>query len=155
MTQSQEHISVALNLPVMMDLAWDEVFGHKIDQNTRAVLDMVFYAGLSKGPEAAPSLGTLMRLVAQATDREAQTAKMFINRAVDVGLIEVRSDATDSRRKLVHFTDDTVAKYFQVNEIKKKIVMAVAEQLKEPQNPRAGSHLTPPSVYTNIWANED
>lgn len=146
MARKSDDIIVSLNLPTMIDLAWDEAFGSKVHPHIRAVLDMCLYCMINE----APTMTNLIELVSIAINRDTQTGKKAVQRAVDLGYLNAVKDKNDKRKKLICFAPEADESFQYLNELKRCILKVIDEQLANPENPIAGKGLVPDSIYTNV-----
>lgn len=146
MNGKKKGIILSINHPTMIDLAWDVGFGAKVELPVRAVFDAWLYQSLKE----TPTMTDLAGLVAIAIDRDFQTGKKAVRRAVDLTYLQVSEDKADKRRKLLILSPEAKENYEYVIELKRKILDVVAAQLADPENQSAGKGLVPDSIYTNV-----
>ena len=130
----------------MMDLAWDEAFGGKVDPYIRVMFD----AWLFRSENLAMKTKEWVDLVSAGIDREAQTANGVIKRAKDLKFLEAVQVEGDKRQRLLTVAAETQLKYEHVLKLKRDILKVIAVQLGDPENLTAGKGLVPDSIYTNV-----
>ena len=141
----RRHSILANNMLAMREYAFYFVYGFTVPVRLMDVIDMMIHSQAMDNGN--PNAEKLNKRVRETLECSKPTANNAIKRAHDREMISMIEEGTS---KFYFFDTDQYAKVMKVLGYLEIIPAVVAEQLKDPYDPKAGSHLLPEEVYYNI-----
>lgn len=137
-----------INRPLMEDAAWRYVYGSKIEQRLRDVINWTavlatFFNG------QVPTM-RLVEAVEAALDSTRPTARKYIEVAYERRLVSRQPDYDDERRTNYFLSAQQIRMRNDVSDLINAIDDVLAAQVAEPTNPVAGADRLPAEVYQNV-----
>jgi hypothetical protein len=141
----RRHSILANNMLAMREYAFYFVYGFTMPVRLMDVIDMLIHSQAMD--KANPTAGKFNKRVQETVECTKPIATIAINRTLDLKMISMIKEGTS---KFYFFDPDQYAKVMKVLGYLEIIPEVIAEQLKNPFDPDAGSNLLPKEVYYNI-----
>jgi len=148
MFPTNEQAIALIDRVVMEDLVWRYVYGEKVEQRLR---DVINWTGVLMAVERGPvPTMKLLEHVEKAIDSTRPTARKYMEIAYERGLVSRQPKYDDDRFTLYFLSPEQLRKRLEVERLISVLPAVVERQVQEPANPDAGSDMVPRAIYVNI-----
>ena len=141
-------VVLILSPKLIADALWRKTYGQEIPPVVREVALALMY--LVKKFDGLVPQWLLLRTVAENLEFSEDVVAMYINTAVDLGIITVVTPELDPRQRLYGFTDDQKDHILTAGRAEAFAYSLAMEQSKDPKNPLAGKNAANEGYYRTI-----